>query len=769
EFAACGRGELHAVEAEGRDRGERLAVVLEGAGKEGQTRHLEHNGEPLAAIAALGFNCVQLAAPASRELLEEARRAGLWVICPPPDIPDVDLRDPESVPVLRNWDRVLAWDLGSGLAAADAEPLAERARRVRACDPRAGRPLVAAADSSLRTLSRHVDMLVARRTVLGTSLELDAYLAWLRERPRLARPGTPLLAALATEIDSRAARQAAAISGVGAHGLAVDPESLCLASFAAVAAGARGILFSSSARIDGEDRETRKRAAACRAMNLRLAPLEPWGAAGRFAADAQASDPDVRAVVMEAARARVVLAWRTAQGAQIVARRYGGSDVPDGMPPLTLLVPGAPEAHRAWEVAPGGLRPLTQKRVTGGVAVTLDSFLTHALVLVSGDPAVTGHVQERIRELAPGELASARALAGIALADAADLLGRLPPQAFSGPPPVAAGPMLAAADRLVADGEGLAAAEPGEAVGRLARAAAIAGQFERRIWENGVRADGSMVASPLAVADSALAEQWRFVAARASAAPGPELLRGGGMEGIEDLAGNGWRHFALPQSDLRTGVEIVRQAPAAGSGALRLVAAAPDPRAPPVVVETPPVWVTTPPLAVPEGTLVEITARVRVPDTITGSVDGLLVFDSFGGPALAERVARTPAWRRLVLHRIATGGSDPLVVTFALTGIGAAEIDEVSIHALEPGAAGRTPAAVVSATDRTPAFPGPADLLAPRPLPPAPPTPSRPAWPGANLAWPNLVPFGRPDSTPPPGPGGGTVDPFKRARTQQAE
>ena len=67
----------------------------------------------------------------------------------------------------------------------------KHARRVRTCDRHAGRPLVASADSGLRSLSRHVDMLVARRTVLGTSVELRDWFTWLRERPRLARPGTP--------------------------------------------------------------------------------------------------------------------------------------------------------------------------------------------------------------------------------------------------------------------------------------------------------------------------------------------------------------------------------------------------------------------------------------------------------------------------------------------------------------------------------------------------------------------------------------------------
>lgn len=741
-------------------------------------RSLDHNGEPLASIAALGFNCVRLAAPAGSDLLAEARRAGLWVICPPPDIPDVDVRELDSMPVLRNWDRVLMWDMGSGLAAADLEPLAERARRVRACDVREGRPLIAAADSSLRSLSRHVDLLVARRTVLGTSLELIDYLRWLRERPRLARPGTPLLAELATEIDPRAARQAAAIAGVGGQGLAVDPESLTLAALSAVAAGARGILFTSTARIDGDDGEARKRAAAAREMNLRLKLLEPFGAAGRFAAQAHSSDPEVQAVVMEAARARVVVAWRCVQGAQIVARRYGGADLPRDDVPLTLLVPGVPEAHQAWEIAAGGLKPLRQKRVTGGVAVTLDAFLTHSLVLISGEPAVTAHVQERLRELAPVELVAARSLAAVALADAAALLGRLPPQAFSGPPPVAAGPMLSTANQLAAEGESYVGRDAGEAITRLRKAAAIAGQFERRIWENGVHADGSMVASPLVTSDAALAEHWRFVEARSTAVPGPELLRGGGMDAIESLAGNGWRHFAQPQSDIVTAVEISKAAPAAGAGSLRLVAAPKDSQAPPVVVETPPVWVTTPPISAPPGRLVEISAQVRVEKPIVGSVDGLLVFDSLGGPALAERVGPTKAWRRLVLYRIvpADAVEEPLTVTFALTGLGAAEIDEVSIRPLERAAAGVVAVPAAAPPADAGAFPSPQQLLVTAPVSPpakpaAEPGPSpavaAPRWPGMTLDWPQL-PFGQSPNAPPPGPGGGTIDPFKRARTAPA-
>ena len=765
--------------------------VLEVGGVPFFPRSLDYNGEPLQVIARLGFNCVRLSAPATADLLAEAEQAGVWLVSPPPDLPDIDIRDVDSLPSFSSrWDRVLFWDMGSGLAEADVEQLAERVRRVRTCDSRGSRPLIAAADSGLRAVSRHVDMLVARRTVLGTSLELLDYLAWLRERPRLTRPGTPILAALATEIDPRTSRQAAALSGIGGQGLSVDPESLCLASLAAVSAGTRGILFSSTRRIDGDDHESRARAAASLSMNLQLKLLEPWGAAGRFAAAAQSSDPEVQAVVLEAARARMVVAWRCVQGSQIVARHYHG-DIPRNAQPLTLLVPGVPEAHQAWEVSPGGLRPLRHKRVTGGISITLESFRAHSLILLSGDPAVTAHVQERVRGLVPLELASARALAVGVLADDASLLGRLPPTAL-GNLPVAA--MLAEAQRDMQQAEA-ATADPSVAIEGLRRAAAIGGQVERLAWERGVLATGSMVASPLSTSDATLAEHWRFIDALAATGPAAELLAGGGMERIEDLASAGWRHFALKQRDLRTAVEIDRSQPAVGSGSLTMKAEPTSAAEAPVVVETPPVWVTTPAVRVPAGRLLEIQARVWVPRPIKGSVDGLLVFDSLGGPALAERVGMTSAWRRLVLYRIvpADDADEPFTVTFALTGMGEARIDDVSVRVLERGVGG-IPATIVSATQpagSAPAgFPQPSDLLGgpgavPTPLPapasapavtaapaapaavPAGPAAAAPQWPGMSLEWPKLLPFGQSSNAPPPGPGGGTIDPFKRARTQQ--
>ncbi len=750
--------------------------VLEVDGKPFFPRAIEHRGEPFIKLAQLGFNCVQLYEPASTTLLAEAEQAGVWIICPPPTLPDVDLTEPEKLPTFSDkWNRVLLWDMGRSLSSEDIPNLAEQVRRLRICDRREGRPIIASADSGLREISRHIDMLVAHRAVLGTSLELANYLTWLQQRPRLARPGTPLLATLATEIDSRTASQAALLSGTGSNGLPVDEESLLGAAFTAIAAGSRGILFSSNRSLSGTDPETVTRAAAVQAVNLELETISAWGASGRFTADAETSDPEVRAMVIEASRSRIVLIWRSVQGGQIMARHYRG-DIPRQEQPLNILIPGLPEAHRPWEITHSTLRPLQHRRVTGGVSMTLDNFHAAAVILISNDPAATAHIQELVRRNAPTAALLARAQAADAIARTSRLAAELPPKAL-GHFPVTE--MIIEAQQEAQYAEAMIAQDPTNAVKKLERSRAIAGQLERLFWERGVTATGSMVAIPLTTSPATLSDHWRMIDALQTTKVGGNLLEGGHMEEINTLSSTGWRHFVRPTDQVKGSVELSGQSPADGQRSLRIFATAIDSEEAPVVIETPPIWITTPPIYAAAGTLLEIVAQVRVPNPIEGSVDGLLVFDSYGGPALAERVNKTESWRRLVLYRIvppAQESSDessiepppPLTVTFALTGLGEAQIDSVSIKPLSRGNSGPS---VTQITSGNPNFPKPDEILQKQQLQAVPvmttqPNPTAPTstWPGMSLEWPKMLPFTAPETTPPRGPSGSTIDPFKRAR-----
>ena len=92
---------------------------------------------------------------------------------------------------------------------------------------------------------------------------------------------------------------------------------------------------------------------------------------------------------------------------------------------------------------------------------------------------------------------------------------------------------------------------------------------------------------------------------------------------------------------------------------------------------------TSPAVQVEAGQIVCIHGWVHVPAPITASTDGLLVVDSLSGEALADRIGQTKGWRQFALYRVAPQ-SGPMCVTFALSGIGEAWLDDVAIQVLEP-------------------------------------------------------------------------------------
>ena len=100
------------------------------------------------------------------------------------------------------------------------------------------------------------------------------------------------------------------------------------------------------------------------------------------------------------------------------------------------------------------------------------------------------------------------------------------------------------------------------------------------------------------------------------------------------------------------------------------------------VVPTSPVWISSAPIQVHGGDLLEITGVARLPEPLIGSIDGLQIMDSLGGPDMALRIHEAPSWQPFRLIRAATSDSD-LSVTIALSGLGKAQIDDVAIRVIQ--------------------------------------------------------------------------------------
>ena len=124
-------------------------------------------------------------------------------------------------------------------------------------------------------------------------------------------------------------------------------------------------------------------------------------------------------------------------------------------------------------------------------------------------------------------------------------------------------------------------------------------------------------------------------------------------------------------------VDLAPQAARSGRLGLRLSVSPLDPKNPPAAIESPPVLFTSPAVQVAAGQIVCIHGWVQVPVPITAGPDGLLVVDSISGEALADRIGQTKGWREFAMYRVATQ-SGPVCVTFALSGIGEAWLDDVA-------------------------------------------------------------------------------------------
>jgi hypothetical protein len=673
-------------------------------------RAIEHQGEPLEFLKKLGFNTVRLSRPPPPELLQEAAAVGMWLVAPPPFAGNVN-GEPTFVPLTPLFDPVLAWDLGEGLSAAQFNAFCAWAKALRQADrgiQGVPLPLVCDALSDCRAYSRHVDILRPSRRPLGTTLELTDYAVWLRERPRLARPGTPIWTSVQTQVALEHLEQTRRLAPEATPRSTISSQQLWLITYAALSGGARGLLFESRSRLDARESEAHRRALMLELLNLELSLIEPWVAAGALTAlvpgvatatpalgapprsagaPAAAAPPTpptaapdqashVQAAVLQTERARLLMPLWLARGAQFVAGQSAANNV-------SFVVPGVPANHDAYEISACGMRRLEHQRVTRGVRVTLQEFGLTSLVVFTSDPLVLRTLTERVQRTSQRAGQLLYELAVGRLLQVEEILQQLSAVQAGNPQ---AAQYLAGARSMLQDAEaalrGRRFDEAHRLTGRALRPVLIT---ERALWEQ-TCGGASPISSPLTARADTLLHQVKLMRRLQTAQLLPNRLPGGDCEDVERMRSAGWRLSQHAAPGVSASADVAPSNPHSGRFSLRLQAAPTDPAAPPDLLESPPLWLTTPAVSVPAGGLVRIHGWVRVPAPITGSVDGLMILDSLSGPALAARVDVTTQWQEFTLLRAAgdEARETPLVVTFVLTGLGEAWLDDVTIEPVVP-------------------------------------------------------------------------------------
>jgi hypothetical protein len=454
---------------------------------------------------------------------------------------------------------------------------------------------------------------------------------------------------------------------------AFSGEQIQLLAYTALWAGSRGLLFESFSPLSATDSDTRGRGLTLELVNLHLEIAEPWLATGTVVAAIPGSEQGITAAVFQAEHGRLLVPMWSVTGTQYVTGQSAGTGV-------AFVVPGVPESYNAYRIGPGGLRPLRHKRQTGGVRIVVDELDLASMILLTENPLSVAGMTRRVTKASRRWAELERELAAVKLQAVGSGLGQLPArrrvaneaEVFS-----SSQKGLAQCDVL------LGARDDAGAYLQALRALRGLRSIERAAWEAGLAPLRCPVASPGAVAFPTLPYHLALIERVSTSRTRTNLLAGGDFEDFGAMSQAGWRHFQHPAAAVTGSAELSPSAAHAGHLGLRLAARPTDPKAPPVWLESPPVWITAPPLAVNAGQLLLIHGWIQTPQPITASVDGLLIVDSLGGEPLAQRVRGTSGWQEFGLYRVAPQ-SGTVTVTFALTGLGEAWLDDVTIQAISP-------------------------------------------------------------------------------------
>lgn len=718
-------------------------------------RAIRHTGTPLHVLRQAGFDTLWLPPTAPPELLEDATRDG-WLVIPsvPPAPPPGEDESPLRVGTVADElgaafrkfaaADVLFWDLGGGRTGADAPRVARTYEVLRTHDPR--RPRGADVWDGFAAYSGYLDVVGAHRWPLFTNLDLARYRDWLAQRKTL----TAERATFWTWVQNHLPEWfITGVLGQNPHDPFPDPigphpEQVRLMAYIAVACGCRGLGFWSD-RFLADSHHGRDRLQGLALLNAELDMLAPVVLAARERTQwLDTNNPNVKAALLRGERGALLLPLWLGPDAQFVP--------PQGaVPALTVVVPLVPDGADPWRVTPAGVESLAHqtRKVVGGTELVIPEFdLVCPIVFTSDRPGLVAWWQDYARRY--GRLAARWALdlAAVQYEKTVAVHERL--EAW-GVRVRAADVLFRQALRFHEEGRRHFAAELYDRAYQDAlRALRPLRVVMHDHWRQAVATLTTPTASPYAVSFYSLPRHWELFQQVQETAPGADVLPHGGFETDAPVPATGLPVSTLPGWSARYGT-VDRVNVAAAVVAAERLAEKPPPRkgpepirglfapgrpvpapddgpAPPtpelgrsllrlevryrresdadgkpreivpVPLERTFLAVDSPVVHLPPGTLVRVSAWIKVPQPILGSPDGVLFYDDVGDEPLAVRITHQPHWKEYHLYR-RVPASGQVGVTLALTGVGVAYFDNVRIQPLLPT---RTAARGAVADDRLP-------------------------------------------------------------------
>jgi len=641
----------------------RDGTILLVAKKPFMPRVIQHHGESFEFLQSLGFNTIEMTATATYEQLQSARRLDMWIVCPPPSSAGLS-------PIEFQYDRVLAWSVGQNLGGRDLLRVAERVREIRESDLRVGRPVVADVNSHWGQFANHVDILNVGLEPIGSSFLASQYSDWLAQRGESVSHNKPLWADIQTDFPKQLTKQISSITRA-VPPTPLEPQQMKFLAYEAIAGGARGMRFRSRSRLDGTDPSTRLRAMTIEWLNSELVRLEPWIAGGAILGAVPTNDPELEVTAIGTNRARLLLIQRPTHHEQYIA-----GDVP--VRTVTFSDPNTTFTQQVMLIGESGLESLPSVRQLGSNQITIENCPLMAAVVLSETPLVFHNLNQSYQR--PGKLSTLQLHTELTRQWLAimQLIDRQ--MARMGRSTTAASNAMNEAANSFRNASGL------QERNSLAAAIPLLHQTDERLAfarremiTEPLGQFQSKMSSPLIAHTSLVPLHWELAKRLETQQWNPNGLAGGDFENLQHLQRSGWENRRLDDDLYLTKVELSDAAAVSGKFGLRLEVGA---KTSATTIDATPLWITTPKVPVRAGQLVRIHGWVNIPKVIHGNMDGLMINDSLGGDAMAERIPVTNGWQEFTLYRGVPADGN-LDVTFSLTGIGVAHLDEVTIRTVD--------------------------------------------------------------------------------------
>ncbi|MDR0611797.1 MAG: hypothetical protein LBG58_16950 [Planctomycetaceae bacterium] len=682
-------------------------------------RAIEYNGEPLTFLRQLEFNAAWIKERPTAALLQEAKNAGIWLICSPPgpsELAAASKFSPNAQPqpsslgtsvIDSAFDNVLVWNLGDECTQPNHAVYSQWVSVLQSADRVRRRPILCTARSGVREYSRIADILMMRREPLLSSLDFPALRDWQRSYPQLARPDTPFWCTVQTQASVKLANQWTMFEA--------NPQSICPFSYEqlkmqvyqALATGTHGILFTSNTPLTNNDPESEFRRTALELLNWELQLIEEWFSAGSVSPTLVKSNRrPMSSAVIKAGHSRLLIPiWQENRNQMALSAAIVGN--------VKYVISGIPETYDAYHLVPGSLYPIDTKRVAGGIQIELPEANLNSLIFFGEADAIYANIEKRAKEIGPRAAYLACRLAELQLAAAEQVLSILKQSAEMKAIPVHPKdnlPLIAVKEQATMINTTKSAIDLAKNLARrrppdYARAylqAEIATRglrvTAREMLQEATRHELNLCMTPVSVTFATLPYYLIAYQRTNGAMLGENRLLGGDMENLYQMNQVGWETVshrvegvASPKRDMSA------NAKRSGQKGLQMMVLPTTSEDKPVQLETTPIWMTTPPIPVRIGEMICVHGWVRIPQRLESTVDGLMIFDSLGGEALALRFLETKGWQEFTFYRIVPMDGN-YYVTFGLQGLGEVHIDDVSIS----GVRFEVPAAIAPPNQQSP-------------------------------------------------------------------